>query len=258
MNPDWQIDLYYDDAPISISPSFIQLGRKQDYCNYKGLDYFSNLKDLNINIIKWNTKEVEINKFKDITPSGKSNLFKWHQLYKYGGIYADMDILFFRPINELYDQWNNDNINVVICQTKYLSIGLMASTPNNDFFRDIFYNTFKFEYHTQYQTYGVVNVYDLYSGTSKSDILSVAKEKYPHLNIFNLPMETVYHFNHRDVSKCFEKNSVIEISEFPKNAIGYHWYAGGSICQKYNNLLNHKNYMKYNTLFNKLYKHYFK
>lgn len=257
MNPDWQMDLYYDDAPISTAPAFIEAGRKQDYCNFNGIDYSSRIKDLNINLIKWNTEEVDINKFKDITPSGKSNVFKWHQLYKYGGVYADMDILFFKSIDELYNQWNNDNIGVVICQTKYLSIGLMASTPNNDFFKDIFYNTFKFEYHTQYQTYGVVNVYDLYSGISKSEVLSVAKEKYPHLKMYNLPMEVVYHFNHRDVGKCFDNNNTIEISEFPENAIGYHWYAGGSVCQKHNNLLNHENYMNYNSLFCKLYKHYF-
>lgn len=257
MNPDWQIDFYFDDKPISSTPAFIQAGRKQDFCNYKGLDYFSNLKDLNINVIRWDTEEVGLKNFKDITPSGKSNLFKWHQLYKHGGIYSDMDILFFKPIDELYNQWNKDNIDVVICQAKYLSIGLMASTSNNDFFKDIFYNTFKFENHTQYQTYGVLNVYDLYKGTPKSQILSHAAQKYPRINIFNLPMDIVYHFNHHDIAKCFDKNSTTEISEFPENAIGYHWYGGGAVAQKYNNTLNHENYMNYNYLFCKLHKNYF-
>lgn len=252
MNPDWQIDLYYNEKTTSVN-NYLgkQAEYKQDFSNYQGPDYFSKLKDLNINLIKWNTEEVEIEKFKDITPSGKSNIFKWHQLYKNGGIYADTDILFFKPIDQLYNQWNKENADVVICQTKHLSIGLMASTPNNDFFKDIFYNTFKFENHTAYQTYGVLNVYNLYENIERSQILLAAKKKYPKLNMFNLPMNVVYHFNHNDLAKCFSDISP-NISDFPENAIGYHWYGGSGVAQKFNNKLNHENYMNYYYLFCKL------
>jgi len=262
MNPDWQMDLYCNEKTVltpELTPDFIKAGRRQDFWFYEGLDYFSKIKELNINIIKWNTEEVELNRFKNITPSGKSNLFKWYQLYKNGGIYSDMDILFFKPIDELYNQWNKENINVVICQTKYISIGLMASTSENDFFKDIFYNTFKFEKHYAYQAYGVLNVYDLYKsyGCYGQKILPFAIEKYPHLKFFNLPMDVVYHYNNKNIGDCFHQNCAINITDFPENAIGYHWYAGGGVAQKFNNLLNHNNYLNYNYLFCKLCKNYF-
>jgi mannosyltransferase OCH1-like enzyme len=262
LHPDWQMDLYYDDKPISLNAPYLKKpqGKEpvQDFHKYNnGLDYSPNLKDLNINVIKWDTEEVNISKFYDITPSGKSNIFKWHQLYKYGGIYSDMDVLYFKPIDELYNQWNADNTNVVITQSQYLSIGLMASTPENEFFRDIFKHTFKFTNHNNYQTYGVMTIYDLYKGIQKSQILETAEKRYPSINFSNLPMHVLYYFNHKDIDKCFNNANNINIFHYPQTSIGYHWYAGGVSAQNYNNLLNHMNYKNYDVLFSKLCKNYF-
>ena len=250
-NPDWEMDLYYENNNI-ISDNQWDTNNSQDFSSYVGEDYFDKIKDLNINIKKIDFDKDNLSVFKNVTPSGKSDIFKWYELSKNGGVYSDMDILYIRPMDELYSHLIENNVDTLICQdnyknVKYLSVGFIASAENNDFYKDIFNNCFKFNKQDKYETYGVDCLYDSYDMSfSNNDVLNASKIKYPELNIYNLSFKMIYPFNSDRIEYCYNN---VDIKEVPSYTIGYHWYAGHPLSQKYNNLLNENNYQNYNNLF---------
>ena len=101
MNPDWEIVLYI--SSNDIKNKGWKSYENQDYHQYKGDNYFNKLKDLNIKIEKAEfPKEIQ-EKLKNISPIHESDLFRYYQLYLNGGFYCDMDVLFFKPIDNFYN-----------------------------------------------------------------------------------------------------------------------------------------------------------
>ena len=259
-NPGWTMDLFYDDK--TIFENQWKTFNKQDFSSFNGIDYYDKIKDLNINIKKWDMNIDGLEVFKGVTPSGKSDIFKWYELYKNGGIFSDMDILYFKPIDNLYNHLIDNGFDTVICEKqnnifKYLSVGFISSNKNNDFYKDIFNNCFKFQKQNEYQTYGVDCIYDLYNTVPiNSNVSGASTNKYPNLKIFNLPFNTVYPFDSNQIDICF--NNDLKLEQLDTNTIGYHWYAGHPTSQKYNNILTDDNYMNYNNLFCNICKEIFK
>ena len=182
-NPDWEIDLFYDEN--TIFENQWKDNHIQDFSSYDGFNYFNKIKDLDINIKKWDLSKDNLGIFRNVTPSGKSDIFKWYELYKNGGFYSDMDIIYFKSMDNLYNHISENNYDTIICQSKYkdifnfLSVGFLASKKNNDFYRDISEHCFKFKKQTEYQTYGVDCIYDLYKMSfSDNDVLNDSIIKY--------------------------------------------------------------------------------
>jgi hypothetical protein len=44
------------------------------------------------------------------------------------------------------------------------------------------------------------------------------------------------------------------VKTFNPKSIGYHWYGGAEVAQKFNNLLTEDNYMNYNITFSEIVK----
>jgi hypothetical protein len=252
-NPDWEMILYYTDN-LDMDKKTWKSHNVQDFHNYNGDNYIDKIKDLNIKIEKWDLKYNNIIS-KDIKmgPSHKSNFLKWSKLHEIGGIYSDLDILYFKPIDSFYNFLINGNYDTSICQTSHLSIGLLASKEGgNDFFKDIFINGINKFNIGEYQSAGVLNIYNLYKGVPHNKILDNAKIKYKDLNFYNIPMDLVYYLGSMQVSYAI-KNS-FGVKDFHPVSIGYHWYAGHPDIQKYNNLLNENTYNDYDITFTKLVK----
>ena len=246
-NPDWKMVLYLNKNPkIKVKPW--KCINSQDFFSYVGDDYFDLLSKLNIEIVEWDLSD---NKIKEtdlvVSPSHKSNFLKWSKLHEDGGIYSDMDILFFKPIDSFYDELIDGCYDTAICQTKYLSIGFLASKKHNEFFRDIFINGISKFNKDDYQTAGVMNIYDLYDGVSIDKVLDAAKIKYKNLKFYNIPMNLLYFLDSTKINYAI--NNSLNINKFPAESIGYHWYAGHPNMQKLNNLLNENNYMNHNNTF---------
>ena len=251
-NPDWRIILYvnkngrFKETPWSNH-------NVQDFFSYDGDDYFNKISELNVEVIEWdihdnNLIETDI----EISPSQKSNFLKWYKLYETGGIYSDMDILWFKPIDDFYDTLISNDYDTAICQTEYLSIGLLASKQNNPFFKDIFINGFSsFNAHS-YQTAGVLNIYNLYGEVSKEKVFDEINVRYPKLKPYNIPMDLVYFLNHTQIEYALEHS--LSSADFSDEAIGYHWYAGHPEIQKCNNILTERNYKRHHNTFTTLVK----
>jgi hypothetical protein len=218
-----------------------------------GDDYFNKILKLNIEIIEWDIYDNDLVKTDIIlSPSQKSNFLKWYKLYETGGIYSDMDILWFKPIDDFYNTLFLNDYDTAICQTEYLSIGLLASKKNNPFFKDVFLNGFKSFRSHSYQSAGVLNIYNLFGGIQHKDVLNEMKVRYPKIKSYNIPMDLVYFLNHLKIEYALENS--LNINDFPDESIGYHWYAGHPSIQKYNNILTEKNYKKHNNVFTTLVK----
>jgi hypothetical protein len=249
LNPDWQIDLFYFDDAIVHEKQWKTL-ENQDYFTYIGKDYFDKIHELNINIKKWEIPEWELI---NLNPVANSDVFRWYELCENGGIYSDMDILFIKPIDGLFNTLISGKFDTMLCLTEYLSIGFLASTQHNSLYKDVYNNCLKIvENDIGYQSFGVCSFYDLFcTDMAKTNVLS---KKYPELNIYNLPFKTVYPFDSFQIEDCF--TGKCNISQIPEETIGYHWYAGHPLAQKYNSILTEKNYNSFNNLFCELVKKY--
>ena len=72
-------------------------------------------------------------------------------------------------------------------------------------------------------------------------------KKYPYLKFYNIPFDLVYPYGSENIPYPFSTDiNPLNLSE---TTIGYHWYAGHPIAQRFNNLLNENNYINYNNLF---------
>lgn len=251
LNPDWDVILYSSKAQIRtktwVDPN------NQDFHIYDGKNYFNDVSKLGVEIIDWQPD------LPDMGPSHLSNFLKWHKLHAHGGIYADMDIIWTKPIDSLYAEMSKANTS--ICCTKYLSIGLLGSSIGNEFYGDLYENAKRVLSTNRYQSVGVINIYRMIYGDGimtdegcvfwdylhTKDILGDIQNKYPNLSIFNIPMRTVYPYPHDAMEKVF-----IQDHALPKETIGIHWYAGNTLAQQYNCKLTPDNIAKENTTFGKI------
>lgn len=250
-NPDWKMTLYYV-KDLKIKEKTWKTKNVQDFHSFNGDDYYDKINDLDIDIIKWNLSDNKILETDlDMGASHLSNFLKWSKLHEEGGIYSDLDILYFKPIDDFYDILQSKGYDTGICHTDYLSIGLLASKKGNQFYKDIFINGVKTFRNTQYQNAGVINIYNLYSGFGYSEVFDEMKRRYA-LNFYNIPFELIYFLDAKSIELAM--NTPFGIEDFPEKSIGYHWYAGHPTSQKYNNLLTEKNYLEHNNTFTKLVK----
>lgn len=253
LNPDWQIDLFYFDDAFVHKKQWKTL-ENQDYFTYKGPDYFDKIYELNINIKRWEMDEWQLELFSKLNPVAKSDVFRWYELYKNGGIYSDMDILFIKPIDQLYNTLISGKFNTMICLHEYLSIGFLGSAQYNALFEDVYDNCRKIvENDIGYQSFGVCSFYDLFgTDMAQKNILQVI---YPELNIYNLPFKTVYPFDSFQIENCF--TGKCDINQISEETIGYHWYAGHPLAQKYNSILTERYFKSFHNLFCELVKKYY-
>ena len=241
LNPDWQMRLFVCKQQRD-DKHWVDLNQ-QDFFTYTGPDYTPRLQNLdNFEIIPW---EIEFDHLKDAGPSHKSNWFKWQFLANQSGIYADMDILFVRPIDTWFEEIKDKDI--AICYHKsdrfeHFSIGLMASSGIGDFFNRVYAESLAGYVPTMYQGAGVIAIYNLLglspdTGGHWKKLISL----YPHLKLVNFDQAYVYPWNYRQISDLTERIH----KSLPAKTIGIHWFAGNALSQKINNELTPQTVTKY-------------
>jgi len=253
-NPDWKMILYLSGCNVE-NKQWTGIV-EQDFFTFNGVDYTKKIEELNIEIRHWDISDnilITDKVLKNVSSSHKSNFFKWHTLYAEGGIYSDLDIIYFKSMDNFYDELINNNYDTAICDTTYLSIGLLASAKNNDFYKDVFISCYNNYNPGEYQSAGVMSIHKMFGqemfgikGLTYDlfETINIAKNKYPHLKFYNIPFDLVYPLDSNKIEYAFTHD--IKIVDLPKIAIGYHWYAGHPIAQKFNGILTHDNYQNYN------------
>jgi len=247
LNPDWDMTLYLTNNNLESKWSSSE---KQDYFSYNGDNYLNNIKNLNINICSIDFNDYKV--LKNLNPVHQSDMFRYIKLYENGGLYCDMDVLFFRPIDNYYDKIKNQDL-LLHQADNFMTIGMLGSIKNMPFFKDLYDFGSQQVNIDDYQTFGVDLFYKKYNtNRGNPQILKQIKGDYTKYNIINLEDEIIYQYDWTYINYNF--NNPIGIDGFNEKSIGYHWFGGAEISQKYNNILNEGNYMNYNTTFSELLK----
>lgn len=246
-NPDWEVILYLSENNNTVKTW--QSVEEQDFINYNGINYLDRVAELNIKIEKVELPTELEYLFVNISPVHESDLFRYYQLYKGGGFYCDMDVLFFRSMNPFYETIVNNKIDTVLYQcSEYMAIGFLGSSVDNSFYKDLFeYGINNFSTN-DYQSLGVDLIYRRYFGNRfQANVLNNIIRKYPTLHIYSIPSELVYYFDWTKIDYNFTNN--VYVNKFPKESIGYHWFGGSRISQNHNNVMNETNFRDFTTTF---------
>ena len=233
LNPDFTINLV---VPKQKSDRIERKGLEvQDEVYFDGEDYTDRIKDLSVNI--FDIDEI----LGDIKPSAfrniqKSDILGWKILAERGGVRADNDILFHRPIP--YEEFKDVDVSLF----EYHNIcpcGFLYGSPNV-FWEDVLNEALRHTSENGDQATGPL------------PLTFVAKqaqsEKYKHLKIVRPNNELIYPYV--NIYSDWGKNCLCAFEEnlpLPPENIGIHWYGGFPVSAHYNNILTEKNYTQYNS-----------
>jgi hypothetical protein len=120
-------------------------------------------------------------------------------------------------------------------------------------FKDIFNHAKRTYNPNKYQSAGVITIYDLLYGKktynkdgtinfnmlARKDIMQDIRDRWPDLQVWNLPFGMLYPFGCLDVVKIFKANY-----RLPDHVIGLHWYAGDTVSQEMNCTITADNWPK--------------
>jgi predicted SAM-dependent methyltransferase len=227
-NPEWKVALYVP-KQRSRAASWVTNEHK---IPVKGENYFDAIKKLPVEII-----EIDFFKFgfkEDIPEVHKSDFLRWFLLGSIGGMWNDSDILYFRPIDDLYFNISEyNNLDTVVCfleSIKKHSIGFLMSSPNNPYFSFINKQVLKQYNPKDYQTLGASFLNEQFPS------IESIRKRFPTLTVLNLPMDIVYSYGIERMPLIYESNPNSKELEFlTDKSIGLHWYAGYPEAQKFEN-----------------------
>jgi hypothetical protein len=214
------------------SDSFHQV----DTVDYKAdFDYFNLVKELPIKIISVDFPEH----VKKLGEAQKSDFLRWRLLYKEGGFWGDMDILFIKPLNKIY--FNNgmfdllDNtLSIIPNSINSHQIGFYLSAPKNPMFKELCLLSSEKRAIHLYQDLGC-ELLNRNLG-SKDNI----EQKF-NLKTINVDQDVFYKFDHTKLDKLYSTDLFGKEMLPDEKVIGIHWYGGSPLTQKTNNILNHGN-----------------
>lgn len=243
LNPDWKMTVCI--CSSAMGQKQWPTRETQDFCEYSGEDYFARISELNINIQDVSKALENLNAF---NPVYRSDIFRWMRLSSKGGLYADMDILFVKPINSLYEKIRNST--VMCCygrqnntQKNYHSIGFLGCSPSNIYYGEVYNYVIKkigAQGKQDYQMFGSRAVAACWR-KYRQQILAA---NFSGALFYNLPMQVVYPFS-------WEDTSVFDVCQtvLPNDCVGVHWFAGHPNSQKYNSVLTEKTVHTYTNTF---------
>lgn len=215
-NPSWIIKLH---VPATVNKK-LSWGTHEHRYEVSGHDFFPEINTLDIVVVK----DKILDSFENLSEVHKSDLLRWHILASEGGLWADMDIIFFKSFKLPIDE---DMVSTGMCICYYgHSIGFLISSGNNATFREIAEKTMK-EYPEHYQSFGANFLnrhYQLKDIENTNRLNNVG-------GFYNIPMDVVYPYDAMAIKQIYEKR----INAWSDNTIGLHWYAGHQLGGEYIN-----------------------
>jgi hypothetical protein len=228
-NPDWEIR-YYVPKERSLCKSWVSFEQKYDIT---GKDYTPHLKQMGISIIALDFKS-SYNVSNNVSEVHKSDYLRWGLLSTVGGLWSDMDIIYFNSMDKVEIK---SDINTIVCNNVYgNSIGFMMGSPNNPYYNHLKKKTLLNFTPDNYQTWGSLLVNKEFPSPE------TISQKYKECKVFNLPMDVVYAYNANMLEVIYNTNNM---NHYTKNSIGLHWYAGYPVAEKLINELNEENFVSY-------------
>ena len=216
MNPDWEIKFYYPKFP-HIHKSWNSFEQKYEVDAH---DYFPVLlrgNKRNVSYIALDFEELGVPN--NISEVYKSDYLRWYLLSTEGGLWSDMDIVYFKSMNSLsFNTPENAHLDTGVCICEYgHSIGFMLASNNNLYYKYL-WDRAKYVWNdTNYQCIG-----SMLSGRFFPTMEAIQKTL-PTINAINIPMDAVYAYDALHIPHIYKDG---DMSRFTNDSIGLHWYAG--------------------------------
>ena len=247
LNPDWNIYLIRNSNNQEIKRWDTWEESDKDY--YQGEDYSALMYALDITVVN-----RSFNSTNDLHMANVhiKDIANWCILSTSGGLVADMDILFIKPIAYAYEQLNFMNADIALTcfsglpKKNYIPVTFMGGSSNNRFYKEIYENA-KRSYNPEiYECCGENCI-----GYSSLEEIQLA---FPDLRVVRLPDEIIYPFvtkyKYNTAVKLIHKHNAID--EIPPDCIGVHWYGASPFAKELNMKITAYNYKKTNTTITKL------
>lgn len=229
-NPDWKIVLY---VPQKANKNY-NWPDNVNKGNLVGKDYFDQAKQL-IDEIRILDMEV-FGLSNDLPEVTKSDYLRLHLLANEHGVWMDMDIIFFYPLEYAFLQ--TEHKVYICCQPNlpgtppYHSIGLLMSAPNNNSWGNLLFYAKQHIMDYNYQAIG--------SPFYKKYLDETAIE------ICNFSNNIIYPIRWPD--KIWNPVFSVSSLELKPESIGVHWYAGHKTSAEFQAKLTIENYMNYDNI----------
>ncbi|MAH48866.1 hypothetical protein CMI37_23770 [Candidatus Pacearchaeota archaeon] len=254
LNPDWSAVLY---VPSEVSQKLWKdTMHRSDSLDYTSeLDYLERLKsEIALKVVEVDFTRV----FKSGAPAHRSDYLRWILLYSTGGLWCDMDILFHKPMNEIYfNKIEHIDIDTIVCWdyrheiSGGTTIGFLLSSKGNPYYKDL---SLKSKYllareslneaeELKYQAFGADMINKMYKNEK------IVRRHYPSCKVLNLDPDCVYYYDFKNLPKIYEEEN---FKNLPERSIGVHWYGGHPDSQKMNNMLNDENYKDFSNTYTEI------
>ncbi|MGD8401516.1 MAG: glycosyltransferase [Bacillota bacterium] len=237
-NPGWRMCLYF--------PKYrYQGGRtwqtpEQEHV-FSGPNYLDRLSRLNIERIEIDFENYGMSN--QIPETFKADFWRWYLLGTVGGVWSDMDIIYFRPLEALYiNNLKHGQTDMVIClhdAEHFHSIGFLMSAARNEFFKFVNQEAQHCLDLTNYQSIGSAVLNRHFPNMAE------VKMRFPGLKEVNISLETVYPLNGVYIPYIFHTGYLQYLTD---KTIGLHWYAGHPAAGEFENILNEHNFFTYSSI----------
>lgn len=228
-NPRWKIVLY-----MPLKRCMIKTWKTNEQkVSYDGTDYLQKLLEYVDEVIKIDFDKIGFKN--EISEVIKSDYLRYWLLGNYGGLWSDMDVIYFNPIEKIYDKGltvygNINKIDTVICyHTDHYPIGFLLSSQDNPYFTELYKNANKHLDITKYESIGCVLLKKI---CNTPDLIP---KKYPGLNILVIDKYTYLPYSWNKINDIFVNNIPENIKPY---TVGIHWFNGSSIAVEFEKLLD--------------------
>jgi len=237
LNPDFRIVLW---SPCYPCQGKTWVSSEVDDEGYCGENYLSKIGSLKIERRVWSPM------FERLSHSQASDLFQWQLLSTIGGLYCDMDVLWLKPLESVNKQfWASDVLYCSENNGQMFAIGFFGASPRCKMVQDIYSSAIRNYEPERYESAGISAVYRSTSGgNSAPAVIDHYRRKYPGMSISRFPDVFIYPFDCHNYPRIFTDS--VNVSD---KCLGIHWFGGGPISQKWNQLLTDKNYKDYDNTF---------
>lgn len=241
-NPEWKV-IVFTPVQLTTSQSWTTFENKEAL-NTK--DYMPQLQQAGVVVSPFDMQGIGFpNEIPEVL---KSDILRLFLLSKFGGLWCDDDILFFRPLTHTLEP---TECNAYFCYRRggptqedtakngprYHSIGFLAGAPGNVYFTKLFDGVRNVFNPTQYQSAGSPYYKTVYAEPNM--------DRTP--DVYNIDVNTVYPT--RAALSIFTLPAGHFMNEVltPK-CIGIHWYGGAPASGQYQNLVTGETYGQHDNI----------
>ena len=226
-NPDWEINVYVPERAYNGPAKYIP--------SYIGTDYFYLVEEMDyVNIIPIHLSDYNINpNLHDIL---RSDIFRYNILYEVGGVWADFDIVWIKPMEhfrniEYHGDTPIDDVNAIVSfisgTTGGHSIGVLIHCKHDKYVKSLIEFTKQVKPPYSHEIFGA----------------SMLNAHYPTLesiqkfdNVIGARFETYYpyiiHPPNKTIQNLYLRN---DLSCINNNVLCVHWYNGHVLSKDYVN-----------------------